>query len=171
MWDEKMPRSIKCTAVWIRAVSSDDPQHKEFIAGLKFENIASDEIVRLKDFMRNFGTPVETRISDEFKPSPLRFSVTTAHSKAYLKCAKILPVRTISLGGMLMESEIAPALGTHYLMNLPLPNEFEPIMIRGRIACVLPRSDSNKPHFDIGVEFVSIEDADKARLDSFLHTL
>jgi len=168
--DEKMSRSIKCTTVWIRAICSDDRMHKEFIAGLQFQNIASDEIVRLKDFMRNFGTPLETRISDDFKSSPLRFSITP-HTKAFLKCPKILNVRTISLGGMLMESDSAPEIGNQYLMNLPLPHETEPIMIRGRIASILPRTDSSGPHFDVGVEFLAIEDSDRARLDTFIHSL
>lgn len=169
--DEKMARSIKCTAIWIRAICCDDnSMRKEFIAGLQFHNIASDEIVRLKDFMRNFGTPLETRISDDFKPSPLRFSITP-HTKAFLKCPRILNVRTISLGGMLMESDSAPEIGNQYLMNLPLPHETEPIMIRGRIASILPRTDSSGPHFDVGVEFLAIEDSDRARLDTFIHSL
>lgn len=168
--DEKMSRSIKCTAVWIRAIGSNDSMHKECAAGLQFQNIASDEIIRLKDFMRNFGTPLETRISDDFKPSPLRFSITP-HTKAFLKCPKILNVRTISLCGMLLESDSAPEIEDRYLMNLPLPHETEPIMIRGRIASILPRTDSSGPHFDVGIEFLAIEDSDRARLDTFIHSL
>jgi Tfp pilus assembly protein PilZ len=168
--DEKMSRSIRCTAVWIRAIGSNDSMHKVYAAGLRFQNVASDEIVRLKDFMRNFGTPVETRVSDDLKPSPLRFSITT-HTTAFLKCPKILNVRTISLGGMLLESDSAPEIENRYLMNLPLPHETEPIMIRGRIASILPRTDCSEPHFDVGVEFLAIEDADRARLDTFIHSL
>lgn len=168
--DEQMSRSIKCTAIWIRAINSDARMHKEYTAGLQFENIASDEIVRLKDFMRNFGTPVETRISDEFRPSPLRFSIIP-HTQAFLKFPKILNVRTISLGGMLLESDSAPKIGNQYLMHLPLPHETEPLMIRGRIASILPPTDSSRPHFDVGIEFLAINDPDRARLDTFIHSL
>jgi len=104
------------------------------------------------------------------RASPLRFSITP-HTKAFLKCPKIMNVRTISLCGMLLESDSAPEIEDRYLMNLPLPHETEPIMIRGRIASILPRTDSSGPHFDVGVEFLAIEDSDRARLDTFIHSL
>jgi len=168
--DDKMSRSLRCKTVWVRSSRSDDQTHEQFIAGLQFQNLSSDEIVRLKDFMRNFGTAVEARISDEFMPSPLRFSVTP-HIKAYLKCPRILNVRTISLCGMLMESDNAPEIGNHYVMGLPLPDEAKPIMIRSRIASVMPRTKSGKLKYDVGVEFLSMEDPDQARLDAFIHSL
>lgn len=168
--NDKMSRSLRCKAVWIRASRGDDSTHKQFISGLQFQNISSDEIVSLKDFMRNFGAPFETRISDEFKPSPLRFSITP-HIKAFLKSPKILNVRTISLCGMLMESDDAPEMGNHYFMGLPLPHEVKPIMIRGRIASILPRTKNGNPSFDVGVEFLSLEGPDRARLDTFIRSL
>jgi Tfp pilus assembly protein PilZ len=168
--DDKIARSIRCKVIWKRDTGSDERIHKEYTAGLQFQNIASDELVSLKDFMRNSGVPVEKRVSDEFRPGPLRFSITL-NKKAALKCPKTLNVRTISLGGMLIESESAPELESRHIMKLPLLRWSEPIKLKGRIASILPRKDSSNPLFDIGVEFLAITDTDRARLDCFIRSL
>jgi|MudIll2142460700_1097286.scaffolds.fasta_scaffold12504_6 Tfp pilus assembly protein PilZ len=168
--DEKISRAIRCSVVWKREISSNGSMHREYTAGLQFYNMASDDIVLLKDYMRNSGTPIETRISDEFSASPLRFSFAT-NTKAVLKCPRSLNVKTISLGGMLIESESAPELESRHIMKLPLLRWSEPIKLKGRIASILPRKDSSNPLFDIGVEFLAITDTDRARLDCFIRSL
>jgi hypothetical protein len=157
--------------IWKRDISHDDSLYKELIAGLQFRNIASDELVSIKDFMRNSGAPAEKRIDDQFGPSPLRF-VVTSNEKAVLKFPKVLNVKTISLGGMLIEGDTAPELEGRYHMKLPLPQESEPIKLKGRIASIIPRpGHGSTPLVDIGVEFLTMEDIDRTRLDSFIRSL
>lgn len=168
--DEKISRAIRCSVVWKREISSNGSMHREYTAGLQFYNMASDDIVLLKDYMRNSGTPIETRISDEFSASPLRFSFAT-NTKAVLKCPRSLNVKTISLGGMLIESERAPKIEGHYLMKLPLPRESEPVRIKGRVACVIPWKESRNPRYDIGIEFLTMDEPDRVRLNSFIQSL
>jgi len=168
--DEKISRAIRCLVIWKREISSNDSTNKKYTAGLKFYDMASDDIVLLKDYMRNSGTPIETEISDDFSPSLLRFSFATS-TKAVLKCPRALNVKTISLGGMLIESERAPKIEGRYLMKLPLPRESKPIRIKGRVACVIPWKESRNPRFDIGVEFLTMDEPDKVRLNSFIQSL
>ena len=168
--DEKISRAIRCLVIWKREISSNDSTNKKYTAGLKFYDMASDDIVLLKDYMRNSGTPIETEITDEFNPSLLRFSFATS-TKAVLKCPRALNVKTISLGGMLIESERAPKIEGRYLMKLPLPRESKPIRIKGRVACVIPWKESRNPRFDIGVEFLTMDEPDKVRLNSFIQSL
>jgi hypothetical protein len=169
--DDRMSRSLSCKVMWKRDVSDADSLHKELMAGLQFRDIASDELVSIKDFMRNSGTPVEKRISDDFGPSPLRF-VVTANEKAVLKSPRVLNVKTISLGGMLIECDASPELEGRYHMKLPLPQEAEPIKFSGRIASIIPRPyRGDAPLVDIGVEFLAMEDIDRSRLDSFIRSL
>ena len=168
--DEKVSRAIRCSVVWKCAISSNGSLPKAYTAGLQFHTLASDEIVMLKDYMRNSGVPIAIRVSDDFRPSPLRFSFTT-DTKAVLKCPKALHVKTISLGGMLMESERAPKIEGHYLMKLPLSRGPEPLRIKARIASIIPRKESRRPRFDIGVEFLTMEDSDRVRLNSFIQSL
>ena len=171
MRDEHMTRSLSCKVIWKREISDENSLHKLFVAGLQFRDVASDELVRIKDFMRNSGNPVEKRVSDDFGPSPLRF-VVNANEKAVLKSPRVLNVKTISLGGMLMESDTPPELEARYHMKLPLPEETEPIKFRGRIASIIPRSArGGAAHVDIGVEFLAMEETDRSRLDNFIRSL
>lgn len=169
--DDHMTRSLSCKVVWKRDTSDAYGLHRKIMAGLQFKNIASDELVRIKDFMRNSGTPVEKRISDDFGPSPLRF-VVTSNEKAILKSPRVMNVKTISLGGMLIEGDPSLQLEGRYHMKLPLPPESEPIKFGGRIASVIPRpARNNAPLIDFGVEFLAMEDTDRNRLDSFIRSL
>ena len=140
-----------------------------YTAGLQFENIASDEIVRLKDFMRTSGVPDAKMVGDDYKPSQLRFMIVS-NKKATLALPKILHVRRVSLGGMLIDSDSALGLEGRYPLKLPLPREAAPITCQARIASVIPQSGSSKPRFDIGIEFLRMQDTDKACLDNFIHS-
>jgi hypothetical protein len=167
--DGKRSPYIKCRAVWRREGISDVNAQQGYMAGLQFQGIAPDELVRLKDFMRTDGVPDEKRVSDDYEPSPLRFMIVS-NKKATLKLPTMLNVRKISLGGMLIESDSALGLEGRYPVKLPLPRESAAITCQARIASVIPQSGSSKPRFDIGIEFLCMEDADKARLDSFIHS-
>ena len=169
--DEKMSRSIKCTAIWIHAICCDDnSMRKEFIAGLQFHNIASDEIVRLKDFMRTFGIPDGEKVSDEYLPTALRFRIKTTE-RAVLYYHKTSPVKKISLGGMLMEGYNEIKLEWRAPMALFLPNENAPLKFRGRVASCIEITGRRSRHYDIGVEFLEMPEHDRFRLSDFLHLL
>ena len=120
--DGKRAPYIRCRAVWRRESISDVNVQQGYMAGLQFQEIAPDELVRLKDFMRTDGVPDEKRVSDAYEPSPLRFMIVSKR-KATLKLPTILNVRKISLGGMLIESDSALGLEGRYPVKLPLPRE------------------------------------------------
>jgi hypothetical protein len=165
--DGKTPHYIRCRTIWKRESISDDNSRQGYMAGLQFQGIAPDELVRLKDFMRIYGVPDEKRTSDNYQPSPLRFMVVS-NNKASLKLPTILNVRKISLGGMLIESDSALGLEDRYPVKLPLSHASAAIICKARIASVIPQAGGSKPCFDIGIEFLCMEDADKARLDRFI---
>ena len=164
------PLYIGGTVVWKRSYVTAEDIQQGHEAGLRFMNISSDEIIRLKDFMRTAGSPNEKRVGDQFTASPLRYTISS-HKRAVLKCPAMLDVIKISLGGMLMGSDCALDLESNYPMKLLLSGGAQPIKCKGRIASVIPRTESNIPHFDIGVEFLGMEDGDRARLDSYICSL
>ncbi len=164
--DGKKPRYLRCRAVW---KFPDDRAQQGYTAGLQFQNIASDEVVRLKDFMRTSGVPDEKMAGDDYKPGALRFMIVS-NKKATLKLPKLLPVRKISLGGMLIESDSALGLEERYPLKLPLSQESSSITCQARIASVVPRSGNENPRFDIGIEFLSLKDNDRANLGKFIHS-
>jgi hypothetical protein len=166
--DGKTGRHIRCRAVWKTENLRDEDGLRGYMAGLQFENIASDEVVRLKDFMRTSGVPDDKRVSDDYEPSPLRFMIVS-NKNATLKLPKILNVRQISLGGMLVDSDAALGLESRYRMKLPLPNKSAAITCQARVASVVPKYDTGATRFAIGLEFLSLNDNAKAQLDSFIH--
>jgi hypothetical protein len=168
--DRKTSLYIGCAVTWKREYAASEDRLQEYKAGLQFLNISSDEIIRLKDFMRTTGVPDERRASDQYRVSPLRYYLSSKEI-AVLKCPEMLNVKKISLGGMLIGSDCTMDIEGTCLIKILLSGEVEPIKCRGRIASLSPCSETSKQHFDIGVEFLSMEDTDRTRLDGFIRSL
>jgi len=166
---DKVSTPLKCTIIWERA--GEEPSkgrnsltlHK---AGLKFSDMDTGTLVRLKDFMRLTGTPGDHKQAEHFQPGPLRFSIFSGE-KAMLNYPAKSPVKTISQGGMLVESTSDLEPDQQYPMALYLPHNNQPIKFLGRIASRVPCGKA----FDIGVEFLQMKEADQFRLRSFIETL
>ena len=168
---ESMALTLPCSVVWENAIRTEDetvaktaPWYK---SGVSFFSLPSDTLVRLKDFIRKSGVPYAQKVSDSFKPSLLRFHVY-ANNKGVIYFTKTLPVKKISLGGMLVELNCEIPRGKTYLMELFLPKENPPIRFFGRIASVLPAPHRECARFDTGIEFVDLTPAEKFRLSRFL---
>ncbi len=165
------PLIVLCSVVW-EAVMGDGEQSLEkrapiFKAGVSFGNMPSDKLVKLKDFIRQSGSPCEQKVSDAYKPSLLRFQIH-ANEKAFMYYANDLPVKKIGLGGMLVELRGNVQPESVFLMELSVPNEPPPMRCRGRIASRIPVADGREGHIDVGIEFLDMTLADRYRLSKFL---
>jgi PilZ domain len=167
--NDKISSALKCTIIWERA--GEEPSrgrgsmtlHK---AGLKFSDVDTGTIVRLKNFMYQSGTPSDQKKGAYFRPGPLRFSILSGE-KAMLNYPSTSPVKTISRRGMLVESTAALDPDQRYPMVLYLPQNDRPIKFQGRIASRVPCGDA----YDIGIEFLQMKKLDRDRLRSFVGTL
>lgn len=172
--DEKIRLPLKCTIIWENASESvDDARESPVVlykAGIQFKEVSSDTIIHLKDFMRVSGIPDEKKLSDEYKPSALRFKIYRSE-KAVLNYPVTYPVKKISLGGMLVEADCALEIEQKYPMAIYLPNEDIPIKFQGRIASRIPIPDEKLDRFDIGIEFLTLAENDKSRLNKFISCL
>lgn len=165
---EKVSTPLKCTIIWERT-DEESPAGQEAAlhrAGLKFSDLDTGTLVRIKDFMRLVGIPSEQKVEDGLRPGPLRFSVFM-NEKAKLNYPVSFPVRKISLGGMLAKTGNDLTEGERYPMAIYLPDSDRPVKFRGRIASKFRREGG----FDVGVEFCEMSDADRDRLASFIETL
>ncbi|MDH4232631.1 MAG: PilZ domain-containing protein [Nitrospirota bacterium] len=166
---DKVSSKLKCTIIWERAGEEPSggrgstPLHK---AGLRFSDMDTGTLVRLKDFIRVSGTPGDEQQAGHFRPGPLRFSIFSGE-KAMLNYPSTSPVKTISQGGMLVESASDLEPDRQYPMALYLPHNDQPIKFLGRVASRVPRGKA----FDIGVQFLQMKEADQFRLRSFIETL
>lgn len=156
--------------VWKNKLISPEGTSLGCKAGLRFLSNSPDDLVRLKDFMRTSGEPDERRVGDQFISAPLRFYIKS-NVKAVLKYPEILNIKKISLGGMLMESPRALAREDNYPFKIRLSDGSEPIKCKGRIASIVRHSENMRQNFDIGVEFVNLDDSGRTRLDGFIRSL
>jgi Tfp pilus assembly protein PilZ len=168
---EGLHLALPGVVVWESLCSRVKNSAGEFVpaykAGLAFKGITSDKLVELKDFIRVSGIPNEQRLSDEYKPSALRFTVH-AHEKAVLFYPETAPVRKVSLGGMLVESSDRVQVEKKFPMALFLPNDALPVRFKGRVASCVPIPNERSKRFGIGVEFLDMAEHDRSRMGRFL---
>lgn len=166
--------TLQGVVVWVTLSGSVKNVREEIVpvyrAGIMFKSLSSDKLVKLKDFMRTFGTPDGEKVLDEYPPTALRFRIN-ASENAVLYYHKTSPVKKISLGGMLMEGYNGIKLEWRAPMALFLPNGNAPLKFRGRVASCIEFRGRRSRHYDIGIEFLDMPEDDKSRLSEFLELL
>lgn len=75
----------------------------------------------------------------------------------------------INLGGVLMEGERPQQLESKLIMDMTFPEKIR-ISLTGRVTSCHP-SKSRGNLYDIGIEFISMTERDKAKLKKFIHWL
>lgn len=168
--DNEHPISPQCTVIWKQEHENNEEMFRGFLAGLLFTSPTFEEIVKLKDFMRMYGEPDDRTISDSFTPSALRYFIKDGE-KALLNRHEILGVKTISLGGMLIESNRQMKINGKYSMKIRTSAKDDPIKITGRIASIAPSAGSVSQGYNVGVEFLDMEVFDKVMLEKFIQNL
>jgi HD-GYP domain-containing protein (c-di-GMP phosphodiesterase class II) len=86
----------------------------------------------------------------------------------------IMRVLCISYGGALLESMVAMQEGQILDLNIYLPSYSKPILVKSRVARVVPGSsflDTSSPCFHVGVEFFEISSESKERLMQTVNSL
>lgn len=168
--DYYQPISFECKVTWKRLYEDNETMCRGFLAGLSFIEPTFEEMVRLKEFVRMYGEPVSKTSKKLYAPSALRYSIRDG-AKALLNRHEVLNVRKISLGGMLVESSLRLEVDGMYSMKILLSSHMNSIKIKGRIASIVLPSDSPRPGYNLGVEFLDMEQPDKAQLEKFIQNI
>jgi len=77
--------------------------------------------------------------------------------------------RNVNEGGLFIETETPPATDTRVALQFQLPGGAEPILARGRVAWVRPRSDEGPA--GMGVEFEHLSADARSRIDQLVRRL
>jgi hypothetical protein len=172
--NKKIQFPIMCTVIWEKLSGSINNAYGEFVpvyeSGIKFKDIYSDKLVRLKDFIRLSGIAYEDSLINEYGPSALRFKIKT-NEKALINYPKTSTVKKLSFGGMLVGTNYDIQVERRYTMGIFLPNEFLPIKFPGRIASRIDLPESESQRFDVGIEFLNMAARDKTKLSKFLQLI
>lgn len=157
---------LDCTVVWEKLSGSVKGEEGESIplytAGVEFKDIFTEKFGGLIRFLRDW------KILDEQRLKGLRIRIL-GRRRAVVNYEETYPVRLISFGGMLVETDRKFEVEKRLPMALLLPGEETALEFKGRVAsCLRGRKEGC---FDIGIEFMEISEEDKKRLEGFLETL
>ncbi|MHA1941312.1 MAG: PilZ domain-containing protein [Candidatus Hodarchaeales archaeon] len=165
---------LKCTVMWEKLSGSLKNKDGEFIpvytAGIKFNNVYSDELKKLKDFIGEFEIPQEQKFGDEKRLNAMRVKFYTKESNL-LNYQETYTVKLLSLGGILIETNIEFRIDERFPMELFLSNDNYPLKFQGRIASCIEILDKKPKQYNIGVEFLDITENDLSRLSEYTRNL
>jgi Tfp pilus assembly protein PilZ len=138
-----------------------------YTAGMVFKDGFADKIA---DFLR----PIEQKRK---KTSPaaadrrfnVRFDIITP-GKHTLSYPLQFKVRSVSLGGMLIQTQQPVEINSAIPMELSLNADQAVIFVGRTIACTMTEI-AGRANYDIGVEFADLTDKDKAQLKTFIDYL
>jgi Tfp pilus assembly protein PilZ len=139
-----------------------------FTAGMMFNEGFAD---KLADFLK----PIEqTRKKGEPPPAAdrrlnVRFNITTPQEKI-LSYPLQFKVKSISLGGMLIQTEYAVEINSKIPTELSLNTDTRVTFI-GRVVSCAMAVYTGQINYDIGVEFTDLTDEDKTLLNIFIDYL
>ena len=158
---------VKGVVVW--SVLSEIQKGREdetkpfYSAGMKFKDILSPRLMSLLEFID------EHKIVQENRLGGLRFHID-APGKALLDLPQSYRVRVISLSGLLMETEQPLDLRQAYPMEVTIETG-ETLHFSGRVAYCNTVADPAPTRYEIGVAFIDMPAADRARLGKFIESL
>ncbi len=165
---EYKDKVVSMTGVVVWSVLSElhRDQHSENVplykAGMRFSDVVSSKMSMLLDFIENYKIREDLRLN-------LRFDVRSP-DKAVLGGPHNYNVKKVSKGGMLIETDMPIDLEERLPMEIFIDGK-DAIRFIGRIASCVEISDALPRHFDIGVEFLDMAEADRKRLERFIDTL
>jgi c-di-GMP-binding flagellar brake protein YcgR len=167
--------TVKGAVVWSKISGSKKGSRDEVIplytAGMKFVNMSGDKIKELTSFLdgqANFSHEKMHQASG--LRCSMRFLVDPPLRKAVIKLPETYLVKKLSLGGMLVESEGPFQVEEKIPMEMVLPGDIT-LRFIGRIASSLMVHDEGALRYDIGIEFIEIQEDSKKRLEEFIHSL
>jgi hypothetical protein len=141
---------LKGLVIWEELADSRKNPNGEvtpvYRAGIRFKSALTDKGAEILDFMGDTidTTPPQSRLKG------LRVKIINDRTKAILDFHKAHTVKTIGMGGMLIETGQAMKEESKFRMQLLL------------------ETAGKKASYDVGVEFLDMPEKDRARLKEFI---
>ena len=156
--------TVKGIVVWSTLVENRADHHGDLVpvynAGMKFIDVLNDRINEILQF-------IESHLKgDEHRLTGLRFNISKP-VKAVLQFPSHYLVSKISSGGMLIESNEALEVESRFPMELTMPEE-ETISFTGRVASCALIKGKGVEHFDIGIEFLEMNQTGRNKVEEFI---
>ena len=163
--------SLEGVVVWEKMTS-----HTREVKGKKFPiyevGMSFDEVLTRKGAdLLNF---ISGNISDKEVPTRLqglRVKIIQPEKTVILDDRDIYSVKMIGLGGMLIESKEELLIEDRFQMEMSFSEDVKPIKFLGRTAYCVEIPGNAPLRYDTGIEFIEMNEADRARLKEFIDFL
>ncbi len=155
----------KGTVRWARLVGNQKGNDQEsvplYITGLEFNSVLTDKGQEIAHVLG------ECSEKDERRYSGKRLQITTPR-KTVLNIFREYPIKQISSGGMLVETDqdLSPDKRLYWAFNFPEDGNI--IRCQGRVASCRQTFLNNRNRYNIGIEFVEVQKEDRRRLTRFV---
>ena len=168
--------SVKASVVWASLHESRKSANGDLVpiyaVGMKFNDASNDKISELIKFIASPGQEKQVAAATRLAKD-LRFHMRLRISdkgKAVLDCPEEYAIRTISMGGMLIETGNALPVEEKIPMEISLP-ENNSINFLARVVSCTPVTDKSPEAYAIGIEFLNMPSDHSKLLDGFISLL
>jgi hypothetical protein len=155
---------------WVDSYGNIVPEYK---AGMKFVDVSKEKINEIVNFMEEHKRDID-KLVDLYSPSGRRLYVRISiedPEKAVLNYQGSYKVKSISLGGMLIESEHSMEIESKFPMEIRTLTENSYIKFLGRVASCLLTKNKNIEFYDVGIEFVEMSEKDREILVELIRVI
>lgn len=135
-------------------------------AGMKFADVSKEKINEIVNFIEEHRRDVD-KLIDLYSLSGRRLYVRISiedPEKAVLNYRGSYKIKSLSFGGMLIESEYPLEIESRFPMKVKTLTENSYIKFLGRVASCLLIKNNYIEHYDIGIEFIEMLQKDRKRL-------
>ncbi len=140
-----------------------------YAAGMKFDGSQMNTLAMFLYTIDQKKKKMKTPAIDAERRLSIRFQIATPGENA-LNYPTQFKVKTISMSGMLIQTDHSLEIGRCFPMGLSLQGN-NSVAISGRIVMCQMKNEGGRIHYDIGVEFRDVSDKDKTALKAFTDNL
>jgi Tfp pilus assembly protein PilZ len=173
--DGNLDITLQGTVIWCSgydtAARQSEEAHLKYSAGLQFTDLQQETLAGLIKFIESHLIGKHTEVKDHQVSGQrcnIRFHIDRTET-AVLNVSETYQVKTLSLGGLLIESDHGFEPETRLHMDITIPGN-APLSFTGRVASSTPSPD-DPHHVEIGIEFVDMREQDRTRLKEFIRRL
>jgi hypothetical protein len=135
--------------------------------GIRFDEVLTGKGADLLNFIGGnvFDKAIKTRVQG------VRVKIIQPEKSVILDDRDIYSVKMIGLGGMLIESKEELLIEDRFQMEMSFSEDVKPIKFLGRTAYCVEIPGNAPLRYDTGIEFIEMNEADRARLKEFIDFL
>jgi len=163
--------SLKGVVVWVKMTSLTREVKGEkfpiYEVGMRFDDVLTGEGADLLNFIRENIPDKAIKI----RVQGLRVKIIQPEKTILLDDRESYYVKMIGLGGMLIESKEELDIEGRFPMEMSFPEDIKPIKFLGRTAYCMEILGKTPKRYDAGIEFIEMNEKDRARLKEFLDIL